>query len=99
MTQTRERRPSAQRQVAFAERTARQGVTNADVTIEVRKWHHASWIGLVALDHDGQPEAKFAEPNGRWIDVDAEDRPREDVAPDLAHRSFVAEPRANRGQP
>src|SRR5207248_2462220 len=59
---------------------ADQRVTNAHVAIEVRQRRDTLRLGLVALDHDGQPETQLAEPDRRGTTVDTENRTRQDVA-------------------
>ena len=96
LAESAERGAAAKANVVVAEGSAGQRIADANVSIEVRERQNGGGVALVALDDDGEPEAKLAQPDGRWVDVDAEDRSGDDVATDRAHRSLVAALRANR---
>ncbi len=53
-------------------------VADADVVVEVGERGDGVRVGDVAFDDDGEPEAELAEPDGRAVDVDAEDGAGED---------------------
>ena len=65
-------------------------VADADMVIEIREWRDQGWSCFWAFDDDRQPESQFAEPDGDRIAIDAEDRPREDIAPQLVLGARVA---------
>src|SRR3954468_21334612 len=66
------------------------------MAIEVRQWSYAHWVGLFALDNDREPESELTQPDGHRIQIDAEDRRRENPAPDIRDRVRFAEPMAER---
>jgi hypothetical protein len=69
------------------------------VVIEVGEWGDAAGVGGLVVDDDGEPEPEFAEPDGHWSDIDAEDRVCEDVPPDGRESSVVAEVLVEGGEP
>jgi hypothetical protein len=99
LAESPERGAAAKANVVVAEGSAGQRIADANVSIEVGERQNGVGVALVALDDDGKPEPKLAQPDGRWVDVDPEDRSGDDVATDRAHRSIVATCRANRRHP
>ncbi len=68
------------------------------MAIEIRQRLHGHRIVVRALDDDREPEAELAQPHRRGVDVHAEDRPREEVAPERHRRARVARARQERGE-
>lgn len=73
-------------------------VAGADVVIEVGEGGDVGGAGGIVVDDDGEPESQFAEPDGHWCDIDAEDRVGEDVSADRCDGAWVAELLAECGE-
>jgi hypothetical protein len=73
-----------------AERASAERIADANVAIQIRQWRNAQRVRLVVLDHDREPEAQLAEPHGRGVDVDAEDRSGEEGAADRDRAAYVS---------
>ena len=73
-------------------------VAGADVVIEVGEGGDVGGAARVVIDHDGEPESEFAEPDGHRCDIDAEYRVCEDVSADRCEGARVAELLAEGGE-
>ena len=81
-----------------AEGVVTERVANADVVVEIGERSDIGGVGGVVIDDDGEPEAKFAEPDGHRSDIDAEDRVCENVAADDRGGAGIAELCAEDGE-
>ena len=67
--------------------------------VEVRQRCDAHWIAFVALDHDRQPQAELAKPHRHWIEVDSENRRRQNPTTNLGEGSILAVLATKESQP
>ena len=74
---------------SVAEAESGECVSFAHVAVEIGQGREPHGVVAVVLHHDGEPEAKLAEPDRRGIDVDAEDRAGEHVATHGDQRAHV----------
>ncbi len=81
------------------ERATGEGITRANVSVEIRQRRDGEGVVHLALDHHRQPEPQLAEPDRCRVDVHAENRAREDVATDRAEVAAVAKRRPQRRDP
>ena len=65
-------------------------VADANVVVEVWKRRNECDASFRAFDHDGQPEAEFAQPDGHRVAIDAEDGAGEHLAPELVEWPMIA---------
>src|SRR4051812_37468611 len=61
----------------------RERIAHANVVIEIGERLYPQRIRDVGFDNDGEPEAQLAEPDSCWILVDAENRARQHVPPNI----------------
>jgi hypothetical protein len=76
----------------------REGITAPDVVVQVRKRRYLSAASRM-VDHQREPEAEFAQPHRRGVDVNAEDRPSDHITQYLRSRARVARSPVQSGEP
>lgn len=68
------------------------------MVLEVGERGDVCGVRGVVVDDNGEPESEFAEPDGHWRDVDAEDGVGEDVSSEFGDGAAISQLRAEGGE-